>query len=1469
MAFCLALTLCILNVNFEVKANVQVPIEDLKVTDVSAKKGYHPITGEPVIAPKVQIGWNDPGRWDPGAGTGQDAVQHSPERYLIQIRNVATGAIDRTLNIPYDPADPKKYIKLEDYFALDVGTLYDVTVIPEHSHLNAASDDVPIRPYYNSSVQVLTDLAVETDTTEQSIKVSWSEVKAAGVSYKITYAQVDFADSDDRSKFENSTKKYEIVLSAADSRVTKDPATGMLTYTISGSTDGRIEPGKPYGVTVEPMISSSTGGKPVAYNSKPTVNSCYTTVYFKVFDDGDYIRFEWNISDSFRLNDGDHPLTNTYIYEYIDGAIKGTPILNFPGTNGANINYYKIAKKEGSILEYQLVLQYESYPDNVVSDKVKFVPNQVAITPTKPEVPEPISARIITDLKKFIDGETIAGELADRLKYFTDPKPAGMGLPRLDAVENLLQEKFLLSGDIEEAENIDSLLGKRNTFHIKETQKVMNLVWSTFKYTDYKVGSPTYGEKVADFNTIYDIWVTDDINALNSAPTVKSNLRFDASADTEGIIKDTTGKSIGLSTFIEEYYRAETNKLEKLIPGQVYYIKLVAKKEYTSGMEVSEPKLLTVYYGYDGDLFPPPAMSTPPLKAKEITDESITLEWREEWYEVTSATPTGTLDAWRYKVWAEENGQLHKNTPVSTNSKEFELNSLTELNSLRDYIGTGNFKSNYISRKIDLGKDPYGVSDVKYKLLRLEYKNVSKELQIVREQQPNYTLDDYVNDLVTKGEAGVDLKWKDISVTSDPADANKIYYKEEALQANELYLFLVKPYREMANGKLLMNYYPAALVVSTLDKTDPLQPTPTVPSLGVESGYSDVELKVYWDYNNAFDYEIVYATQEDVTKAKPVEWNILDNYKEEQVPQFIDNYSIVVNDLFPDTTYFFWIRAKSKANNKESLWSNAAIGKTKDLDAPPPPRAVGMGSTEAIKKHNIPKPVDTDYITVEWVLNDEDPDRLTEDKKPTSGTPKIEKEFSYIIEIADNPIFLDAMRTEIGKDTIGSEDNDIKIWAKNLVQANKLIANRVYYVRMKTKVRVKSTDSDKEIVKESLNYSPTIFIITKDSADEYDGVIDPSREILPEKDYELIYDKKKKLLQFRFRSDFIGDNNVDQRLIARLLDKRMTTYEVDVRKFKTYPIEKWQVIIPDTVMQAFVENKISLYINGGGYALDLPYSTFADSRKPSAYQYGRKPTYSIEVGLLSDYYQKKNYPKYSPVPMSSSFDVVFNVKNDLMDYNMVYAEDEFTVKLRPKSRYQYIDANADAFIFDTETLVWSAANAVMDQLEGLVSFKTGVIGEYGLFAANKPSKKVEHWSEPSRLNVMKEFNITGYEKNYNPNGAVDVKAVANVAYGILMEQRDIVLTTNPSDQQLYSLRRGGFLQDMKLTNNISRQQGLDVLVRTYEAYKGEQIFVPVGTSNPTVYKGYTAGLLKENKLDQSQGSLTYGELFYMLEAFLE
>ncbi|MGE5328585.1 MAG: fibronectin type III domain-containing protein [Deltaproteobacteria bacterium] len=142
-----------------------------------------------------------------------------------------------------------------------------------------------------------------------------------------------------------------------------------------------------------------------------------------------------------------------------------------------------------------------------------------------------------------------------------------------------------------------------------------------------------------DTDVVYDIW------ALKNSADIDNNSQNPAAANLKVGVADYVYEKIGNMT--GDRVIGFKHILSKLEPNTVYYLKMIAKKTYSvnnsTSTVVSEPALKVFVTLPNGAIDQPVIPSVPPFKVKTntvngkkvdaTTSKSITLEWKNQWYE--------------------------------------------------------------------------------------------------------------------------------------------------------------------------------------------------------------------------------------------------------------------------------------------------------------------------------------------------------------------------------------------------------------------------------------------------------------------------------------------------------------------------------------------------------------------------------------------------------------------------------------------------------------------------------------------------------------------------------------------------------------------------------------------------------------------------------------------------------------------
>lgn len=1453
---CLAIIICMFVQPIRVMANVQIPVKDISIDDVYYIIGQDVVTGKPIIRPTMTVSWQEPDNWAPGTDV------HDPDYYELRVNNKTSG-IDENIKIDSGTdAFTAKSINVHDEIVLDTGSLYEVFIQPYHYHKVEIDGEMTqvLAPTTGAAKRVyaITDLNVELIPEDDSIEVVWDDIGLDSFEYRIVYAVGDYSNRSKQELINN--KEGEINnLSVESGKIQQYYDTVKKRNRLRYKLEQNIYPGQIYSVMIEP-VTEYYDSKPLVKNvNYPYIWTCSTNIDLKVFEDGEYVRLEWNIPASFKVGQeqSEYELVEARLVEYINDQPSNIAIFD---KDAATMEYYRVRRPNQSV-EYQLQLRYEAVGDTSKipiepkSKKVPFVPLALNIKPTKPVVPNLMTKAILETLKT---------------------KP-------INEIKNELEKKYLVPGD-SYSENISDLLEAKRTFNVVEAGNSINFVWGAFKRKDVISSSPTYGNMIIDTDVYYDIYVTRDLESLAGARKIVDNQKYGDSSP-NNILKNTTDEIVGFKYNLEYYYDKDKSELQRITPGSLYYIKIVAKKRWGDEENVSEPTIVSLYYGYNGDSFEPPSVAKPPLKIKDkdTTTTEVAIQWKEKWWEVIAKDTVtyDTLSTWANQVWVvNDSGTAKIYTKYVEGAEYFPIyKDESEITRFVNYVKNIDSSFEVLSRKIDLGADQFGVSDVKYKFHKIPYTEVQREINLQKQSDPDYSFVDYYNKLISDDKNGINtIGWQDIEVEKDVDDATYQYYKQDALLPNTLYLFMLYPYRELYSGDLVLAHYPTPIVVATKPEDSVVNPDPTVPSLYIND-YTDTTMTLTWKYDTSFKYEIRYSLTEDVEGAKVWEYKLPEDPLDPLYPTDGAYYEVTVDDLFPNTQYYFWIRSIQPANNHESPWSNVAIGTTKDIANPLPPRGIGVASSESMKKHDYTDSVTEDYIGIEWLLHVDDK------PKPEGDKSTIEKKFTYLMEVADNGLFIDPIYIEVAGGEGDLKPDNVEILEKYLVKINKLIGNRFYYIRMKTRVTVTGPEKGQLIVKDSLSFSNPIRVLTKYSNSEYDGHTDPELEILPGKDYELVYDKEKKELTYRFRStgtgqDNLADNNVDQRLITNLIKHNTYVYEIDVSKYKDNPIVKRKVLIPYTVIEAFDAHKVKILVKAGDMTLEMPYESLKSTINKQVSQYGASPTISINIDQFSNYYVPELMPEDALVSVGIPQKLGMYISTDKGTNEIKYTDKEMMINVKAKPRYGLYGKEVITYRKDSKHNKWQEIDGKYNTYSGNVTFNTGSLGVFGLYITDQEKMDTvtptvpTHWSEAARKEIAGKYKISGLD-NYNPDNNITENQMLNIMYGVLTEERNIDLAKYIDKNTMRHLTNSGISKTgTHDKSTVSREAGFNMFVRTYEIKNDKSIKYDSNVlsklkQDSTINSAYKESIAKAIKLGlisnandiRAKDSMKYGEVF--------
>lgn len=265
------------------------------------------------------------------------------------------------------------------------------------------------------------------------------------------------------------------------------------------------------------------------------------------------------------------------------------------------------------------------------------------------------------------------------------------------------------------------------------------------------------------------------------------------------------------------------------------------------------------------------------------------------------------------------------------------------------------------------------------------------------------------------------MQFKDIPNSTGSAT---VEFTASGLQPNTSYVMWMRAYRSDSLKSNLSD----PVIVSTRPAYESPIHKPAVPKFSaVYAG--DTYTEFSWSLVDNYYYILKYGTEDDISKASK---------SIEIAPDDMKNKTkYKVEDLMPDTVYYFWIKAKvmgEGVETEESDWNDSYYVKTLPYSPPEVPSGFGI--------KNINEPIGKDFVCFDWIA--------------VNG-------LEYTLEIAKKSDFSDVT------------SYDLKNVSEYKVE--KLQPNTRYYVRLYAYDPVKKLKS---------NYTSTVSVKTLKSNDEYD-----------------------------------------------------------------------------------------------------------------------------------------------------------------------------------------------------------------------------------------------------------------------------------------------------------------------------------------------------------------------------------------------
>ncbi|MCL2399514.1 MAG: fibronectin type III domain-containing protein [Defluviitaleaceae bacterium] len=966
--------------------------------------------------------------------------------------------------------------------------------------------------------------------------------------------------------------------------------------------------------------------------------------------------------------------------------------------------------------------------------------------------------------------------------------------------------------------------------------------------------SPDNQDFVIDHDIVFYVFITDDIQRLD-LPTLAYVERLPApslSAPQRHRVREGDFEPPLYDYFYLHRFTHYINAQGVRTPitgNKIYYIRIHAVRP-EDGRHISNPDSY-------GSIFVPPTdpigmiPEIIPVRVKEdedgiqlIDDTSITIEWNIRWFEiydpetrtwhdVAARDSQNNLVYGRIAESLDDHVRLWPLDPATVN-----LSQATA----RIHSALGLTGAEAAARPLRL-MDTRPSRIANYEVHVVEYAIMSEFAGDA--EDPYYV---YLLDIEPRDEV-----WESIGLGGvvEDSNGNRRYSRvnfahnepSRPMKNNTAYVIFFRP--RNTHGP---SYWPTYTNGTTTALRPPLDVDPTVPVLRVErypitditAGTTDVSITVSWNGSFEMEYELWFS---ELLVDYPTGGNRVQALA---FGQDLEEAGVILRDgrlyytitgLFPYTLYHVWIRAR--VGDRHSVWSNPVNERTLDIQPPQPPRGLRTATNASLNAFNTENGTtyrvgEPDNLILEWV-------RIFADLHNEHPGPA---------------------RTDY--DTIG--DYASATWldspsltATYMAKFEELIPNRTYHVRVWTVLTVTRGNSPTGIVRSysyRMQLSPTedfftyieITIPALDALnpnpsqmrriesltyhyrtfrsgeydDEYDGYQRPEQHPLPERDWELTYDTRTSTLTFRFRTDQLDqtglrDQNVDQRMISRLLQDRTFVYDIDMSTYRDRPVANAVVEVPYSILQAFDERQVDLEITMGNLRATFPPGSLATPEVNALA--GTGPSTMARFFLSSGTPGAPNLA-FSEGYASAPRELAVQMITPTRTLNFENFAEPVELAFSLAGQALLMEQNVALYTATPWTRGWERVNAAHSPVTGELTFNAYQTGNFAVIAQAAPAQLVpNHPSRDAFLRINSRVAITDMA-TFNPNEPVSGNAFNNLVMAVAMGNASVAIYSAVPQADVQSLTRAGLFVPGEI---VSREAAMVTLVTLYERRTGRSI----------------------------------------------
>ncbi|MDR1000800.1 MAG: hypothetical protein LBL96_08390 [Clostridiales bacterium] len=540
-----------------------------------------------------------------------------------------------------------------------------------------------------------------------------------------------------------------------------------------------------------------------------------------------------------------------------------------------------------------------------------------------------------------------------------------------------------------------------------------------------------------------------------------------------------------------------------------------------------------------------------------------------------------------------------------------------------------------------------------------------------------------------------------------------------------------------------------------------------------------------------------------------------------------------------------------------SAWSNPADATTKDILAPPAPQGLGPADEGHVAAYARPNgltlsPVGKDYLIVEWMrIYDDIPvegEAIDAASRNASYLPNPETPYMHMVMFSgldtNKPYYFRA-KTVLTVTKNDANNSSRAVEGADDTETFPSAISRQYAYVLQMANNPEFLDASEFIIpamepldnldpiysrrKES-EWTTDVKIYTARSDGEYDGEANPIMYPLPIRDYEIIYNDRTDTLAFRFRTNKTDkngdhDNHVDERFISRLIDRRTNTYTVDLSRHFYLPVSKRVLDMPYSIYKAFAERGINLRIELKDMAFIFPPKALEGDELARAGDFGRysRILFTVSEGKTE---ALENTPGAFPRRMFAVKPQYIGVRalTPAGDIIIEQAAKPITVEFRPDYPLYKYPSHLSAFYKDGDTASWQVITCEKSADKNALIASAHRFGGYAAISESAPIV-APHWgnaSNPSLVAAVGRVTKAVHVRNLDaliPSMYIMPEHINGLMYA-LANGGEVNFGQKLSARAADELKKAGLYVESR---PVTREEGISALARLYEIKSGGPI----------------------------------------------